>query len=273
MTVAFWSNVRGSSCVTSNLACMSILSILDSSREEKTILLENHHHITNLGNAFISHYSKQWVREKKTYQTETGLAKLFYLLDREDIPEREKFYHLMEDFLGEKLFYLSAEGISNRDLFEYQFERDYQKIIRYLEQMSDYVMIDTASASLPSSRRILQQADLIVVNLCQNRQMLEHFFENYSEIRKKAFYILGNSDSQSEWCKQMVMKRFRIPYENVGVIPHNVQFADAMSDGKVISFLQGIQNCVPQNINHDFYVQTKETALLLKKRLDQLRDQ
>ena len=44
MKVAFWSSVRGKSCVTSNLACMGILASLDSAnRQRKTILFENHH--------------------------------------------------------------------------------------------------------------------------------------------------------------------------------------------------------------------------------------
>ena len=41
MKIAFWSNVRGHSGVTSNLACISVLSAL-SCPNERTIVFEKH---------------------------------------------------------------------------------------------------------------------------------------------------------------------------------------------------------------------------------------
>jgi len=51
MKIAFWSNVRGHSGVTSNLACISVLSAL-SCPNERTIVFENHKNIVNLGSTY-----------------------------------------------------------------------------------------------------------------------------------------------------------------------------------------------------------------------------
>ena len=76
MKVAFWSNTRGRSCVTSNLACISVLSTLISSDHQRIIVLENHQNILNLGNALFSQNSGQEVRENKNYQIEYGLSRI-----------------------------------------------------------------------------------------------------------------------------------------------------------------------------------------------------
>jgi hypothetical protein len=270
LTVAFWSNVGGKSCVTSNLACMSVLSTLASQREGKTILLENHQNIFNLGNVLFSQKSKQVMKERSRYQVECGLAQLLRLLEQGVTPSEECFYHITEDFLGKRLFYLSTEGVHNTDIFEYKMERECVRTMHYLENQGELVMIDTSSAPLPSSRKILQEADLVVVNLNQNRQRIDHFFRNYSEIRRKAFYLIGDYDEESEFSKAAIMDKYDVPGNRIGTIPHNIRFADAVSDGRLIPFLLRNYECVPENPNYRFMRAAKESVNLFCNQLESL---
>ncbi len=101
-----------------------------------------------------------------------------------------------------------------------------------LERLSDMVMVDTSAAPLASSRKILQQVDLVVVNLNQNLPLLSHFFEIIHPYRKRHFYLIGNYDGKSELTKKSaIMKRFHIPGAKIGTIPHDTGFSDAMSGG------------------------------------------
>ena len=75
MKIAFWSNVRGHSGVTSNLACISVLSAL-SCPNERTIVFENHKNIVNLGSTYYHPQSAGCVREPMYYQTASGLEKV-----------------------------------------------------------------------------------------------------------------------------------------------------------------------------------------------------
>ena len=61
MKIAFWSNARGHSGVTSNLACISVLSAL-SCPNERTIVFENHKNIVNLGSTYYHPQSAGCVR-------------------------------------------------------------------------------------------------------------------------------------------------------------------------------------------------------------------
>lgn len=73
MKIAFWSNARGHSGVTSNLACISVLSAL-SCPNERTIVFENHKNIVNLGSTYYHPQSAGCVREPMYYQTASGLG-------------------------------------------------------------------------------------------------------------------------------------------------------------------------------------------------------
>ena len=81
MKIAFWSNVRGHSGVTSNLACISVLSAL-SCPNERTIVFENHKNIVNLGSTYYHPQSAGCVREPMYYQTASGLEKVLQLVEK-----------------------------------------------------------------------------------------------------------------------------------------------------------------------------------------------
>ncbi|MCH5266353.1 MAG: hypothetical protein J1F02_10670 [Lachnospiraceae bacterium] len=270
MKVAFWSNARGKSCVTSNLACISVLWAL-SRPTERTILFENHQNIINLGSTFFSHNSENVVREANGYTVETGLGRIMKSVERGEGLSEENLYGSAKDFLGKRLFYIPTDEGKNPDVLEYQLDRDCVPAMKYLERYSDMVLVDTSAAPLASSRKILQQADMVVVNLNQNQQMLSHFFRNYSSIRKKAFYLVGNYDAQSELSKGAIMRAYQIPGSRIGTIPHNVQFSDAVSDGMIIPFLLKNYSCERRSENFYFMAAAREAVELFRSRMQALQ--
>ena len=183
------------------------------------------------------------------------------------MPEQSLF-RFAEDYLGKQLFYLPAVSVENGDVLEYRLERECVLTMNYLEKHSDLVMVDTSSAPLISSRKILQQADLVVVNLTQNSAMLEHFFNNYSGIREKAFYLIGNYDGESKLTQREIMERYGISGSSIAVIPHNVHFSDAISDGNLIPFLLQNYYCQETNPDYAFICNAKEAAQLFCSRLE-----
>ncbi len=266
MKVAFWSNGRGRSCVTSNLACISVLSAL-SCPKERTIVFENHKNIVNLGSALFHQTSGDGIRESAAYQTGCGLGKVLRLMEQgEDISE-ENLICFSEGYLGERLLYLPSEPVKSSDYLEYYLEREAIRTMDFLEKYNDIVMVDTSSSPLASSRKILQKADLVVVNLSQNLQMLSHFFRNYSSIQEKAFYLIGDYDSHSELSRREIIKRFHLPYDLVGTIPHDSGFSDAISEGRIIPYLQCHYSCCYGDTQYPFMTAAKEAVELFRYQL------
>ena len=266
MKVAFWSNGRGRSCVTSNLACVSVLSALNCPKE-RTIVFENHKNIVNLGSTLFHQTSDDGIREPATYQTGSGLGKVLRLIEQGEEISEENLYCFTEDYLGKRLFYLPSEPVKSSDYLEYYLERDAIRTMDFLEKYSDTVMVDTSSAPLASSRKILQKADLVVVNLSQNLQVLSHFFRNYSSIQEKAFYLIGDYDNRSELTRGEIMRRFHIPGSRIGTIPHDSGFSDAISDGKLIPFLMRHYSCCYGDERYPFMAAAKEAVDLFHIRL------
>lgn len=262
MKVAFWSNGRGKSCVTSNLACISVLSALDCPGE-RTIIFENHRNIINLGSTLFDYYSNNEIRENYQYHVERGLGKVLRMLEQGKHLTEEHLYCLTQDYLGKRLFYLPTDNKSAEEI-EYYMEREAVRAMICMEQLSDMVFVDTTSAPLASSRKILQQTDLVVVNLSQNQQLLDHFFRNYSSIQQRAFYLIGNYDINSQLTRGEIMKRYHIPGSQLGVIPHNAGFSDAISNGRLIPFMLKNYQCSQDSANYEFIVAVKEAAELFR---------
>ncbi|MBO5487015.1 MAG: hypothetical protein J5988_08845 [Eubacterium sp.] len=268
MKVAFWSNARGKSCVTSNLACISVLSILGSdSPDKRTIIFENHQNIINLGNVLICPNSKNEVCEQNQYYVEQGLSKVLCHMEMGDEPSEEQIFRYSRQYLGKQLFYLSSQGTKNGEVLEYQLERECIPTIQCLEKYSNRVFVDTAATTLVSSRKILQQSDVIVVNLNQNHSMLEHFFGNYSSIQSKAFYVIGNYDGDAILTRGMIMQKYHIPGRQIAVIPHCAQFSDALSEGMLIPFLLANYYCDRDSPNYSFIQGAKEAVQLFENHL------
>lgn len=138
MKIAFWSNVRGHSGVTSNLACISVLSAL-SCPNERTIVFENHKNIVNLGSTYYHPQSAGCVREPMYYQTASGLEKVLQLVEKGEELSEENLYGLTKDYLGKRLFYLPSEPVKSSDYLEYYLEREAVRTMECLERLSDMV--------------------------------------------------------------------------------------------------------------------------------------
>lgn len=261
MKVAFWSNVRGKSCVTSNLACISVLSALRCPGR-RTIVFENHQNIINLGNTYFSPYSDNTVNEHSNYSVITGLEKIFQFVKQGEVLPEDSFFRYTKDFLGRQLFYLPTESIHNADILEYQMSKECRRTLDYLERYGDMVFVDTTAAPLASSRKILQEADIVVVNLVQNPSMLSHFFRNYSDVRKKAFYLIGNYEEERTLNKRAIMQEYGIMENQIGTVLHHSGFADALSNGQLIPFLLRNYYCGQGDENYSFIAAAKEAEQL-----------
>lgn len=268
MKIAFWSNVRGQSCVTSNLACVSVLSAINCP-DERTIVFENHKNIVNLGSALFRQTSNNLIKESGSYQVGSGLGRILRLLGEGREITSENLYCLTESYLGKRLFYLPANPVKSPDYLEYYLEKEAVRAMNFLEKHSDMVMVDTAAAPLASSRKILQQADVVVVNLNQNYQMLSHFFRNYTSIQRKAFYLIGDYDHKSDLTRGEIMRMFNIPGSRIGTIPHSTGFSDAISSGSLIPFLLRHYSCGEDDAQYLFMTAAKEAVELFHYQLRQ----
>lgn len=260
MKIAFWSNAHGKNGVTSNLACMSVMEILEQNR--KNILLENHFSINNLETVLNHTMSKNRLNEYNFYN-QKGIEHLMRKIHSGFSLENAVNNSVMT-FMEDKMNYLPQNYLMNQEVFDYEFNQVMNPMFELLEQFCDTVYIDTAAGNTLSSKMILEEADLIVVNLSQNQYILEDFFEHYQSLTDKCVYLLGNYTPESKYTKVYIMKKYHIPRDRIAAIPYNVSFRDALNNGSLISFLNHNYPCERKNENYYFMRETRRAFLMLE---------
>ncbi len=258
MKIAFWSNVRGVCGVTSNLACISVIGALMG--KQKAILLENHFHLNNLELILNQSLERNLVREY-TYYSQVGIDHFMRRVHSGLDSERA-----VEDCsirITNGLSYLPQNIQMNEEQFNYEFNRVVYSMLGLLEKLGYVIYFDLEKGESLSSRIILNEADMIVVNLCQNPAVIEDFFRQYGSFRKKAFYVVGCYSPESATTISMIQKKYQIERERLGIVPHSIAFANAMNQGKLVSFLKRSYKEGRKSENRKFLKEIKECVQLL----------
>jgi len=267
MKIAFWSNCSGRAGTTSNMACISVIcSMLN---QTKSVLFENHFSLNGLEQAFINERREHQLllREELSYYDQTGLEGLIRRIHANHTYEK-----VMEDialkFLDDFIYYLPKNHNGNPQYFEFELNQVIQQLFQFLDQMFDMVFVDTAFHQTLSTKLILDEVQLVVVNLCQNKNALDHFFSHYTSLIQKSIFLVGNYQEQSQFNLKNIRRRYQLSKEQIGVIPFNLEFADAVNNGEIVEYLKRNLTCGRQDNNYYFIHQAKQAAHLIMKRLE-----
>ncbi|MCH5267043.1 MAG: hypothetical protein J1E62_01760 [Lachnospiraceae bacterium] len=235
MKIAFWSSVRGGDAgVTTNTACMAAMMTFYSGN--KNMLLENHYSLRNIGDILLSPDRIECLREQGHYYHKYGMEHLLKELHSGNLGHKVVRQTAIP-LLFDNLFYLPQSYIVNHDVFEYEFELVRKSLFQCLEDFSDILFIDTETNRNLSSAGILSEADIVVVNLIQNPEMIADFFENYHMGREKMLFLIGKYQQEHAWNLRRICYRFHIPRERIGVVPYHMELEEAMWNGRLLQFL------------------------------------
>lgn len=253
--------MHGKSGVTSNLACISVLSVLMERR--RNILFENHFNINNLERMLNESLMKEMVREHDIYYR-IGIEQL--------IRQIHSGYQLETavrssslTFMDECIYYLPQNYFMNQEVLEYEMNTVMKDMFQLMEKEGGDVYIDTEVNRNLTTKIILEESQLVVVNLTQNPYILEDFFLNYGAISKKAVYLIGNYNPESKYNSKYIQKNYKIEKSKIAVIPYNVHFQNAMTEGRVIGFINQIFKCHKKSENYYFISEVKKAVSMIEK--------
>lgn len=250
MKIVFWSNVRGQCGTTLHLICMAAIQAMFD--KKRVVLMENHDHLMSIETCLVKRNSPYFVKEYSYGYSEYGLETLLRKINNAPAGVEERWIRQCAvGFLHNRLFYLPHGYLKNRDLMDYQFNKNLSSLFTGLEKCFDAVYIDTFAAESLSTKAILEKADLVVVNLNQNNNVLNHFFNNFSLLRNKAIFLLGNYHSCGSNSISEIKRRYRIADDRIFAIPFCMEAAEAESDGCITNFI-GRNYLEPSINNRDF---------------------
>jgi hypothetical protein len=312
--IAFWSNAKENSGVTSNLACISIASTMEHSH--KAILMENHHQINKLENILmyrrknyhicaaedyhnkrvgidylinqISNRKEAETKEQsknqkiednissieiesKSQETSKSFQKISKPIEEISKSNQEASRWIEEAsvaVLGESLYYIPPSDATNNHIFDYDLYDNINSIMDALESFADVAYIDTSNRNNLSSKIILDEVDLVVVNLVQNSSMINHFFENYSSILSKCVFLISSYHKESKLNINKISKTHLISKSNIATIPYNFEYQEAVCQGTVVEFLSRNYFCKRTNPNYNFVIEVKKAVYMITIQLE-----
>lgn len=268
MKIAFWSNVRGRSGVTTNMVCISALASIAGAG--KAVLLENHYSCNSIANIVLPGEQVELLKESGRYYNREGMEYVLKgLYSGKD--GGELLRHAAMPLLYTSMYYLPQSYIINKEVFNYEFSLVYKKLFDTLEIFSDNVFIDTERNENLSSNAILTEADLVVVNLVQDKVALNEFFENYSSIKEKSVYLIGAYQPELLFNYRRICYEYHIPRDRIGIIPYNIELSEAMSEGRILQFLNRNYEKASGRENDYFMRHCKKSSIMVRKNLINLR--
>lgn len=250
MNIAFWSNVRHQSGVTSSVALISVL--WTELFVEEIAVTSNH--ISNAG-LIKRLYGGSAIEEKttqKAYCYIWGEPEYFRLLYGGKI--RTTLW------LNDNLRFIPMTG-EDEGLF---YTRGLKNVGKEVLERT-HLMIDTACGYGLCSQQILEDAEVTVVLFPQEKECIDTFFQSETVLRENSFFILGNYREGLPCRPSYLTRQYKIPKERIGVIPYSCDFEQAMREGSTIGYIAGNINCTKRNTAYRFIRYATKTVEDLRR--------
>jgi hypothetical protein len=272
MHIVFWSNVHGQCGVTSNLAAMALELTLNY--RYKVLMLHNEFNNPSLDEIFLEQSTLENVNDN---MFDIGIDALMRYCKYNAL-NQENFKNYTTTILKNKLDLLQGTAMTNRESFYSELGHMEDHILNRALEYYDFVFSD-ATAGDSYSQSLLERADIIVVNLNQNKQVVRDFFEHdvYKMYQEKCFFLLGKYDALSKYNRKNLVRQFDFNQKNnikkllgksdrLGIVPYNTGYLDAMNDGKATDFfLLDSRNARKEGKEGFFYGVQSSVEMLLRQ--------
>lgn len=276
MKVAYWGNGRKSG-VTCALTAIGVTAVL--AYPFKITLFENHY---NKNGVLRYLFPRKWqycvgesvyrdpflktpvygnylTNQSYTMEQSYSLNESYTLMDGGE----NSFAYPVIELLERGLYYV-PQFTSNADLYDYQFQCD---LLPLLKKYQEIAFIDTQRENTISSKVILEDADIVVVLLRQNMDEIQSFFQNYSSLVPKAFFIISDYQKKSPVNLQKIVSEFGFRRDCIGVIPHSEEFGLAAAYGRMIEYISSNYMSSEEKESRYFMQELKKTTFLLMQQV------
>lgn len=151
----------------------------------------------------------------------------------------------------------------------------YPEIINIANKNYDLVFVDVSKKmNKEEANRILEMADVVIVNITQRLQNIEKF---YALKEKNGFFknnnILLNIGRYDKFSKYNVknISRYLRMRKNIIAIPYNTLFFESCSEGKVAEFFLRLRNINAEDRNEIFIQEISKMSKELIYKLQELQ--
>ncbi|PLR70522.1 hypothetical protein [Bacillus sp. UMB0728] len=226
--VLSWSTVPGQGGTTANIVALSSLFALE--QPYRTLITQTQHEYMNLESLFLK-------EQRANGFDDGGMAALERLVKSKMLkPEAVSDY--TDTIFKNRLDLLVGNPQSN--VSSEEKEHFLRTVMQVAKHHYDILWIDNHSGiERPATRTLLNDADLVVVNLPQNRYILERFFSGQDfpeELQNKPYIVLiGLYDEKGAFSLRNIKRKFKVKAPIFG-IPYVTGYRDASNQQEVAQY-------------------------------------
>lgn len=256
MRIAFWSNVHGQSATTSNMVAIALMTALEY--RLKVLVTHNHFERSTLESSLLE---DKYLKNDLMELSDNGIDALARFI-RSNKLDKDNIVNYTTSLLKKKLDLLMGTTNTNKELYMKDINNVIDQILKLAEEFYNVVFIDVSSGKNELSNKILKNSDLIVVNLNQNASVLNDFFQMNKDNLEKCIFLIGRYDNNSRINKKNIMRKYNIK-KNIAVIPYNIEFSDACSEGRGIDFFLKNMSVKKDDLNYYFIDEVRNAVKLI----------
>ncbi len=255
MKIVFWSPIHGQTGMTSNILVISLLCAI--AYKKCSLVTQTHFNYNNLEAPLIERNSKP----ASDYFMDVGIDAIVRNFKAERL-ERELIENCCINLQNTRLSLLPGTTKTNRATFDYDIGTTIPIVFKEMNQFYDCMFIDTNPGMKELSIRLMQEAELTVINLSQNLEIVNLYFQHYDKlISGRKFFLFGAYDVNSKYNINNIRKKYSvITKANSGVIPYNTAYKDAQIESRVIEFIKKNLNADSLSDNHYFISKSLSAA-------------
>lgn len=232
MLVAFWGPVHGQVRTTSNMVAIATTIALD--HHVRTLMTHTHFERSTMEKAYTK---LRQINSPTLGAGAMGMDAIERLVQCGMLTP-EGIRDNAESIIKDRLDIISGPTKQDSDEFRVILPHIFDSYKRFYELL----FIDVSSGTRNEiSSLVMKHADLIVVNLSQNRTLLDPFFakEDWLSVldEKRVVYCIGSYERSSKMTRSRIAKLYGISKKKIGYVPHNVRYMDAQNDQHIIDYL------------------------------------
>lgn len=132
---------------------------------------------------------------------------------------------------------------------------------RFLKKSEEkFAICDCGTGFEGRKRHFLWTADLVVVNLRPQRECVEDFFDENFHITTNMMFLLSEYDGSEKIDAEYLNRVYRIAPEQIGMLPYNSEFCQAMEMGVSDAFVAR-ELILPTNYKNEQFVYRLQTVV------------
>lgn len=232
MNIVFWSECQGRCATSGNMLAVSVMSSLVYS--VKGIVMQFDNCSKAIDDVFEGKKPANLLMEEYAYYSKKGIDEL---LDKSQLKEIsvEDIRNNAIPVRNTGISYIPVSKRIKSGLSDKEIISSTKKIMELLNENGGYNFIDCINGEKSVTKNIVSHADVVVVNLCQG--MNADRLTLSDQIMKKAVFLVGKYDAASNENLTAICKKYNIERERIVAIPYNIEFHDAMQEGRLVPFL------------------------------------